>query len=731
MMDILIRIRSLNRNTFEVVALTFALFLIMSFRATANEAEISPAGNAFSYKKYHVHYDVKADGTYTEVNDVVVSVDTESGVQMAQQVPFGVPNIGLKLGKRDVDVLFAYTLKKSGQRIEAIRIKPQDVKLPSSDNIMLAPAYAQAKMIAFQEVAVGDNLIFSYKVIQKEAASPGNVALTQMFPPIVYDDVVISLRVPAAYNLQVESVAINAEVKDFRGIRTWVWKYQNKKAVAPLEGYARIHISSFKNMAAEMAALMPKQTAEEIRFAKLRRDAEAGNADAQMMLAYSYGVGNGVAKDEAKAIEWFEKSAAQGYARAQLMLGQDYFFGRWGKRDIAKGTEWYQKAVSQPGVQGDPSVETRMGLAYEKGKEVPRDAAKAIEWYQRAAVQNYGLAQFYLSLMYEKGEGVAKDAVKAEEWYQKASAHGWEESKDDLNKYTTLSPDREKSVAWFKRGAELGNAEAQYRLGEIYEIWMHEIYGYGSGVDNDHDKAFEWYWKAAGQGHVKAQYSLGEMYREGRGVAADADKAVEWFQKAAEHADVNMQKSIKKAIEETYAQGEVGSDQNATSRDSDIRLITATRIGPVKLGMRLGDAKKALPAEAKFERTENAEGLALIAVRLGDEVLMVMYAGEEQFDSPIDWYRRIERMETFDPECHTAEGVHPYSLVQDVEKVYGKTTQIMVSEIESREYIDFENQPKHFLIRSDYIGIFPTDNSRRTTKYESGGKILSIAISSH
>ncbi len=859
-----------------------------------------PAASPFGYKQYRISYDVKLDGTYTALVETVMSVETEFGIQIAQHYLLA-SGEGIKNGKKEVDILTAYTLKENGKKIEAIRLNPQDEKLPGAGGIMQMPADDQAKMVAFQDVAVGDDLIFSYKVIRKVAVSPGNVSLTQILSE---GESVVSLSAPATMNLRIEAAGIKAvKATEIGGVKNWVWKYQGKKAgdlqtrkPVPFKGFPIIHISSFKDQAAETAASMPKspllkdqatettpsipkQLTPEERFAEWRKDAGYGKADAQFQVGYAYDVGIGVTKDAAKAIEWFEKSAAQGYSRAQLMLGQDYFFGKWGKREIAKGAEWYQKAVSQAGVQGDPAVETRIGLEFEKGKEVPkdavkavewyqraaaqgyglaqfylslmyengngvakdaakaeewfqkaaahgrddgidglntypylsldpaksmewfkrdaergnanaqvqvgfaydfgigvtkdsakafewyqkavsqagvkfdpavetriglefekgkevpRDAVKAVEWYQRAAAQGYGLAQFYLSLMYEKGNGVAKDAAKAEEWFQKAAAYGWEKDKDGLNKFTTLSPDRDKSVEWFKRGAERGNADAQYRLGEIYGSWMHEIYGYGNGVDNDNDKAFEWYRKAAEQGHVKAQYSMGEMYRHGNGVAADADKAVEWFQKSAAHADAQMQKHIKETIEEMYEQGEVSTRNGAASQrlspDSDIRLITATSIGPVKLGMRLHEAKNALPATAKFARTENAEGLALISVEIGNEDLMILYAGEEHFDSPIDWSRRIENIETFDPECHTAEGVHPYSLVRDIEKVYGKTKRIMVSEIESREYIDFEKQPKHFLIRSDYIGIFPTDNSRITTKFKPEGAILSIAISSN
>jgi TPR repeat protein len=46
-----------------------------------------------------------------------------------------------------------------------------------------------------------------------------------------------------------------------------------------------------------------------------------------------YGSGRGVPKDEAKAVQWFQKAAAQGHAEAKKHLGIfrsliRYFFGK-------------------------------------------------------------------------------------------------------------------------------------------------------------------------------------------------------------------------------------------------------------------------------------------------------------------------------------------------------------------------------------------------------------------
>ena len=65
----------------------------------------------------------------------------------------------------------------------------------------------------------------------------------------------------------------------------------------------------------------------------------------------------------------------------------------------------------------------------------------------------------------------------------------------------------------------------------------------------------------------------------------------------------------------------------------------------------------------------------------------------------------------------------------DVEGVFGQTKEIVKSEIESREYIEFEMQPAYLTFRLDYTGIFSA-GKRTTTQSEPGSKLLSIAVSS-
>ena len=85
--------------------------------------------------------------------------------------------------------------------------------------------------------------------------------------------------------------------------------------------------------------------------------------------------------------------------------------------------------------------------------------------------------------------------------------------------------------------AEMGDAEAQYNLGDTYAN--------GIGVTKDDEEAVKWYRKAAEQGHAEAQFSLGLMYAFGEGVAKDLEEAVKWYRKAAEQGLAEAKKFLK------------------------------------------------------------------------------------------------------------------------------------------------------------------------------------------
>jgi hypothetical protein len=167
---------------------------------------------------------------------------------------------------------------------------------------------------------------------------------------------------------------------------------------------------------------------------------------------------------------------------------------------------------------------------------------------------------------------------------------------------------------------------------------------------------------------------------------------------------------------------------HAPDSRTDPFVISASRIGAVRLGMTVDGLRPAFPADG-IKRTTDGDGAALVEVWVTPTESVIVWAGEDDPKAPIDWSKKVLTIEAFRPSFHTAESVHPGSLVADAEKVYGKTTQIVKSEIESREYITFEKQPPYLTFRLDYTGVFPA-GARTTTSFAPGAKIFSIAISS-
>ena len=86
--------------------------------------------------------------------------------------------------------------------------------------------------------------------------------------------------------------------------------------------------------------------------------------------------------------------------------------------------------------------------------------------------------------------------------------------------------DIDKQIAEYKKGAEAGDATAQFCLGICYEK--------GTGVAKDMRDAFKWYKCSADAGNVDAQANLGKCYANGAGIAVDKCEAVKWYKRAAE-----------------------------------------------------------------------------------------------------------------------------------------------------------------------------------------------------
>ena len=172
-------------------------------------------------------------------------------------------------------------------------------------------------------------------------------------------------------------------------------------------------------------------------------------------------------KDCNKAKYWFNKSAETGNKEALNNLATVYLIGCGAEKNYKKAEEYLLIANKKGSLQ----AKANLGELYrEGGYGIERDYDKALYWYQLAIEDN----------PYRAYRGLAATYLIQENY---AEAY----------KYNMKS-------------AELGNPEAQYNLGVMYDR--------GIFVEKDIDKAKYWYEKAAANGWANAQYNLNNLLKQ-------------------------------------------------------------------------------------------------------------------------------------------------------------------------------------------------------------------------
>lgn len=102
---------------------------------------------------------------------------------------------------------------------------------------------------------------------------------------------------------------------------------------------------------------------------------------------------------------------------------------------------------------------------------------------------------------------------------------------------TRLRPQREATPEELGKMAEHGDAEAQWRLGNLHRD--------GDGVRQSDVEAIEWFRRAAEQKYVPALSALGLQYWSGRGVKQDYNKAYFWYDVALAQGDENAESQLR------------------------------------------------------------------------------------------------------------------------------------------------------------------------------------------
>ena len=182
----------------------------------------------------------------------------------------------------------------------------------------------------------------------------------------------------------------------------------------------------------------------------------------------------------------------------------------------------------------------------------PEAAELAVRYYKKNAENGDTDSMLDLGAMYLEGRGVPKDEKEALNWYLKAADHYGQRAcrcianyyrydvLDDGTPVPTADPVRlQKALDWYRIGAERGEENCIYELGDYYRK--------GILVPQDEEKAFELYVRAleiceeleyerylVNDSYSDVCFRLAECYHYGIGIEIDMDQAKEYIQIAKE-----------------------------------------------------------------------------------------------------------------------------------------------------------------------------------------------------
>ncbi|KAJ8070433.1 hypothetical protein OCU04_000807 [Sclerotinia nivalis] len=280
----------------------------------------------------------------------------------------------------------------------------------------------------------------------------------------------------------------------------------------------------------------------------LQKLADRGYPFAQYYLAdgYSSGLFNKGKSDHNTAFSLFVSASKHGHAESGYRAALCYEFG-WGCRaDAAKAVQFYRAAAAK----NHPGAMTRLGRACLSGDLGFDRYKEGLKWLKRAtesADAQYNSAPYHLGVLYENGYGedLFKDEAYAAELFTQAAELGNADASFKLGEayeHGKLSCPRDPalSVHFYNGSAEAGNPEAMMALCAWYLIGAEPV------LEKDENEAYEWARRAAEMNLTKAVYAMGYFTEMGIGCRRDPLEANVWYVKAAESGDERAKHRLAK-----------------------------------------------------------------------------------------------------------------------------------------------------------------------------------------
>lgn len=194
----------------------------------AHAAAGDPLDLQIRYGHYYSSFVVNENGTAIESHEWSKTIVKEAALESAKSA-----SVSYSTSAQKAEIVAAYTLKADGRRMDVPKDNYQlEVNSGKGKD---APVYSDnTKLtVVFPDVAVGDSVVFSYKLTQTEPMFPQQYSTAQVFyKQVAYDDVRVRFDYPASMWVQHEARDMKEMVNESKGDRKIVeWRYENSRPV--------------------------------------------------------------------------------------------------------------------------------------------------------------------------------------------------------------------------------------------------------------------------------------------------------------------------------------------------------------------------------------------------------------------------------------------------------------------------------------------------------------------
>jgi transglutaminase-like putative cysteine protease len=208
----------------------FLVLLAFSTQVCAQNEESPELFTRFEY--YYTTYYLNQDASHIETHNWAKKVLKENAVARAKQA-----SITYSTSIQKAEVLEAYTRKADGRRIDSPKSNFQ-VEVNSGQE-KDAPVFSDMTTltVVFPDVAVGDTVVFSYKITQTEPMFPKQFSIIETYPKtLAYDDVRVTVDMPSSLWAQYDTREMKVAVSEKEGRKIIEGTFSNKQPVKSKRG---------------------------------------------------------------------------------------------------------------------------------------------------------------------------------------------------------------------------------------------------------------------------------------------------------------------------------------------------------------------------------------------------------------------------------------------------------------------------------------------------------------